>query len=81
MEPFIGREIEWMPVPMDPADVAERLLSKCGYLIGQGPVMRDGEPVGLSAKERIAVRLPSGQRSGITIMQFTYSRRLPGSAG
>ncbi len=82
MEPFIGREIEWMPVPMDPADIAERLLSICGYLIGQGPVMRDGETVGLSAEERIAVRfLPSGQRPGIPVMQLTYSQPASGSAG
>jgi Domain of unknown function (DUF4261) len=53
---FIGREIEFLPAPLTPAEIAQRLIGLCQYLIVNGLVIKDGETVGLTKDEKIRVR-------------------------
>lgn len=67
--PFVGREIELAPTPLQPVEIARRLLGLGQYLIVQGPVIKDGETVGLTESEKIRVRFaPAGQRAGVPVM-------------
>ncbi len=52
---FIGREIVFTPAPLMPADIAERLVGLCQYLVTNGPVIKDGETVGLTEDEKFHV--------------------------
>lgn len=66
---FIGREIELEPAPLEPAAIAERLLGLCQYLIVQGPIIQDGETVGLTEAEKIRVRwTDQGTRPGVPVL-------------
>ncbi len=48
-------EFETDNAPESPGDLRERLLSLCGYLIENGPVIQDGDTVGADAQEQIRV--------------------------
>lgn len=66
---FIGREIELEPAPLEPSGVAERLLGLCQYLIVNGPIIGDGETVGLTEAETIRVRwADQGTRPGVPVL-------------
>jgi len=66
---FIGREIELEPAPLEPAGIAERLLGLCQYLIVNGPIIQDGETVGLTHEEKIRVRwTDQGTRPGVPVL-------------
>jgi hypothetical protein len=68
LAPFIGREVEWLPTPLPPATIANRLIGLCQYLIVNGPVIKDGETLGVSESDRIrATFAPRGQRGGPVI--------------
>lgn len=54
---FAGREIEFLPVAWQPGHVAGRVLGLAQYLILHGPVIKDGDTVGDTPAERIAVHL------------------------
>ena len=70
--PFFGREIEFMPAALPPAVIAQRLLGAAQYLIVSGPVLTDGDTIGVSEKERIRVRLVQrGQRADVPVYQFS----------
>lgn len=69
LRPFIGREIEFHPAPLRPTEIAERMVGLISYLAVNGPVIRDGETVGLSPVERIRVRYADQcQRPGIPVL-------------
>jgi hypothetical protein len=53
--PFIGREIEFMPVAWPPGQVAQRVLSLAQYLILNGPVINNGDTVGNTPSEELQV--------------------------
>lgn len=70
--PFVGREIEFMPAALPPVVIAQRLLGAAQYLIVSGPVLTDGDNIGVSDRDRIRVHLVQrGQRLGIPVYQFT----------
>jgi hypothetical protein len=71
MMPFIGRELEWMPAALPPTTIASRLLSLCQYLIVNGPIVRDGETIGLTASERIRARHAAHGQCGSPVVQLT----------
>ena len=74
MFPFIGREIEFAPSPLAPGAIAERLIGLCQYLISKGPVIKDGETVGLSETEKIDVRwVDQSQRPGLPVMVLAFN--------
>lgn len=76
--PFVGREIEFEPAPLQPVEIAERLIGLCKYLILNGPIIKDGETVGLTEKEKIRVRYAAaGQRPGVPVMSMTLERHDP----
>lgn len=69
---FVGREIEFEPVALKPFDVASRLVGLCNYLIASGPVIKDGETVGLTETEKIRVRYKrSGKYGSGPVMLLT----------
>jgi hypothetical protein len=53
LAPFVGREVELAPVVMPFEAVAERMWGLCGYLLENGPVIKNGDTLGLSDDERI----------------------------
>lgn len=56
LAPFVGRELELQPSALDLMGVAQRMLGLSEYLITHGPVIGDGETVGLTPDEQIKVR-------------------------
>jgi hypothetical protein len=55
MSAFELMEFETTAAPEEPVELREWLLSLCGYLIENGPVIKDGETVGRSASEKVTV--------------------------
>lgn len=75
--PFVGRELEFLPAPLPPADVAQRLIGLCQYLIMNGPVIKDNDTVGLTPDEKIATRYRSeGRRQGAPIIELGMSETI-----
>lgn len=76
--PFIGREIEFEPAPMSPYEIGQRVIGLSGYLIRSGPVIGDGETVGLTEDEHIRARhTERGQRPGVPALQLTVESKIP----
>lgn len=72
--PFIGREIEFLPAPLPPMEIAKRVIGLCQYLIVNGPVIGDGETVGLTKDEKIRVEFAAqGQRPGVPVLQLAVA--------
>lgn len=61
---FVGRDLVMAPTKMLPADMlVQRSIDVAAYLMNAGPVLREGETVGISAAEQIRVGFqqnPSG---------------------
>jgi hypothetical protein len=73
--PFFGYEIEFEPAAVPMMTIAERLLGTLQYLFAQGPVLKDGETLGISNTERIRIaRLPETVRPGIPVMKLTIEK-------
>ncbi|MXN65821.1 DUF4261 domain-containing protein [Stappia sp. GBMRC 2046] len=69
--PFVGREIEFMPVSLDPSTIAQRVFGTMQYLLAQGPVLKDGETLGVSEAERIRIRhSDQGYHPGVLVLQL-----------
>ena len=82
LQPFIGREIEFQPAAVPPQVMTERVIGTALYLLAQGPVLKDGEALGVSAAERIAIRhAPRGQRPDVPVLALTLERLDPATAG
>jgi hypothetical protein len=72
LEPFIGREIEFLPSPMPPATIMDRLARACTALLTEAATVDDDELAGISHTERIRLRRRDrGTRSGIPVLQLT----------
>lgn len=61
--PFTGYEIELAPIPWDLADVAARLVGAVAYLFEVGPVLEDGQTLGVDAAERFRIRRAAGSET------------------
>lgn len=71
LRPFIGRELEWQPSPAPAEVAAKRVLGVASYLIANGLVVKDGETIGLSEEEKIAVRYADyGHRAGVPVLRL-----------
>lgn len=71
--PFVGREIQFEPAPLSPQEIASRVLNIALYLLTQGPVLKDGETLGMSEAEKIHIRhLPEGARHGVPVLQLMF---------
>lgn len=71
---FTGREVEFEPSSMQIEELGKRVIGLSGYLMTNGPVLADGDTVGLSPTENIRVRhLAQGQRAGIPIYSLSPS--------
>ena len=70
--PFIGRELQLEPVPLPQAEIAKRLAGLFQYLVTNGPVIRDGQPVGMASLEKtIAHFMPEGREPSTPVIQLT----------
>lgn len=71
LEPFFGREIEFLPAAIPPTTILHRLLGAMQYLLTSGPVLEHGNTLGVSLDEHIRVlHADQGQRPGIPIYKF-----------
>ncbi|WNG36299.1 DUF4261 domain-containing protein [Archangium violaceum] len=60
MKSFELMELEWVACRTKPAELVDRAFNFAHYLLDHGPVLKDGDTIGLSAQERFRVRhLPS----------------------
>lgn len=53
---FIGRELEFVPSPLEMQTLLARSINLSDYLISNGPVLADGDSVGVTETERIRVK-------------------------
>lgn len=75
LAPFVGREIEFLPAALPPAVIAERVLGTIVYLLMNGPVLNDGDTLGISESERIRIQhLPAGQRPNLPILVLSVEQ-------
>ncbi len=75
LEPFFGWEIEFLPTALSPATTGQRLLGLIEYLLTNGPVLKDGDTMGVSYEEAIRIRFAKqGQRPGIPVVQLTLEK-------
>ena len=58
---FVDREIEFQPSAKPPDLLASRLIGTIRYLLAKGPVLNDGDTLGISENERIRVRLVASE--------------------
>ena len=72
------KEFETQAAPESPGELRERLLSLAGYVIENGPVIRDGDTVGEDAVERIRVvysKSSFGHKG--KVMRLVYEKESP----
>jgi len=75
LQPFVGREIEFQPSTLPPVTVAQKVVGACIYLLSKGPVLKDGDTLGISEEERIRVAYADqGHRPGIPVMKLSLER-------
>lgn len=67
---FIGREIEFLPTTRPVPDTAQRVIGLSQYLISSGPVIQDGETVGVSEQEQIRVKYAAQGQMGVPVMML-----------
>lgn len=81
LQPFVGREIEFQPSTLPPAAIAQRAVGASVYLLAKGPVLKDGDTLGISEGERIRVAYADqGCRPGIPVMKLSLEH-LGGAGG
>lgn len=79
--PFIGRELELYATTLKPYDAASRVIGLCQYLITSGPVIKDGDSVGMTDEEKIqAVYRAEGIRAGVPIIRLVDNNPLVASS-
>jgi hypothetical protein len=72
---FIGREIEFLPTPLPPVAVAQRVIGTAEYLIVNGLIVNDGDTIGVSPSERIRVRFADrGQRPDVPVLRLAVEK-------
>ncbi len=68
---FIGRELQLEPAPLQQAEIAKRLSGLFQHLVKNGPVIRDGQPVGIVNLEKtIAHFMPEGRMPSVPTIQL-----------
>ena len=72
LQAFVGREIEFQPSTLPPVTIADRVIGTSLYLLSRGPVLQDGNTLGVSAQERIRVVFAKqGRRAGVPVAKLT----------
>lgn len=71
LEPFVGREINFVPTALPREAVADKTFSAAQYLLVNGPRFEEGSLYGTSPLERIRVGLlPFGTKPGVPVYQL-----------
>jgi len=70
LAPFVGREIEHPATGEAPVAVYERAMNLALYLMRAGPVIRDGDTVGTTPTQRIAVA--RGEQGGVPTYRLEF---------
>jgi hypothetical protein len=71
-------ELETQHCPEPPGELKDRLLGLAGYLLENGPVIRDGDTVGEDANEKIrVVYAPSSFGHEGRVMRLEYEKPSP----
>ncbi len=71
LAPFVGREIDFIPTNASPVMVAQRVIGTASCLLQTGTVFKDGETLGISETEKIAIRLVEGD---VPLYQLSLSK-------
>ncbi len=70
LAPFTGYEVDLTPIPWRMEEVAARLIGTVQYLFEAGPVLRDGETLGVSENERFKiVESPDGKQLSLNLQR------------
>ncbi len=68
---LLGREIDFPPTTLAPAEIGQRVLGTIQYLLTQGPVLEDGDTLGVGKAERLRVRhVAEGHAPGVPAYQL-----------
>lgn len=59
---FVGREVEVEPAPLSRSEIGARMVGFMNYLLAKGPVVQDGDTIGVSDNERIRVAMRNQNR-------------------
>lgn len=68
---FVGRELEFAPSTLEMQALLARSINLSGYLISNGPVLADGDTVGVSETERIRVEHTVVQSTQTPVYRLT----------
>ena len=69
---FVGRELEFEPRDITPAEAMQKAAGLAVYLMQNGPVLKDGETFGATPTERILVRHAQSKRiPGLAVLHAT----------
>lgn len=75
LQPFVGREIQFEPASLPPQELASRVLNIAHYLLAQGPVLQDGETLGMSETEKVRIHHKAeGARPGVPILELVLEQ-------
>lgn len=70
---LVGREIEFEPAMLPPADVAQRVLGAAHLLLFSAKEIKDGDTIGISAAERIRVtHAGNGKRAATPVFDLKH---------
>ena len=75
---FLGMEIEFLPAPLSPADLAQRIFGVFRYLLVNGAVLKEGDTLGQSESEFIRVHFQDqGLHFDGRVLQLSFESKEP----
>lgn len=73
--PFFAREIEFEPAAVPLILIAQRLLGVIQYLFANGPILNDGDTLGITPSEQIRVaHLRKTARPGVPVLKLSIEK-------
>ncbi len=73
---LLGREIDFPPTTLAPAVIGQRVTGTIRYLLTKGPVLEDGDTLGVGDAELIRVRhIAEGHSPGVPAYQLSLEMR------
>lgn len=73
LQPFVGRELEFKPARLPRPLFRRHVIETIGYLLTNGPVLKDGDTLDIGAGGRIRADFQdSGRRPDIPVISVTF---------